>query len=277
MSSGFVKSVGRTLIQDFDVDPYWMPAVTGMIFVGPVIVFVFLLSRIPPPSVEDEQLRTKRTPMNSAERQAFFRRHAPGLCGLLLIYVLMTVVRSLRDDFAVEIWQEMGVSDTPSIFARSEFFVMLGVVATNGLAILIRDNRRALLTSLGLCMMGFLIVLAAVGGHLARVISPLHFMVLLGLGLYIPYVAFHTTVFERTIAAFRETGTIGYLMCLADAVGYLGYVGVMVYRNVAGEGANYLPLLLWTSVSIAVVSIAVSVLLFVYFGRTTPNDDAAAA
>jgi hypothetical protein len=274
VSSGFVKSVGRSLIQDYGVDPYWMPALTGLIFVIPVFAFVFMLSRIPPPSAEDEQLRTRRKPMNATDRRAFFRRHAFGLCGLLVIYVLLTVVRSLRDDFAVEIWQELGVSDTPSIFAQSEFLVMLGVVAVNGLAILVKNNRLALLSSLSLLSIGFLIVLSAVGGHFAGMLGPLPFMVLLGLGMYIPYVAFHTTVFERMIAAFRETGTIGYLMYLADAVGYLGYVGVMVFRNVAGEKASFLNLLLWTSVLVALLSIVLSILLSVYFTRTTPGDEA---
>ena len=275
VSSGFVKSVGRSLIQDFGVDPFWMPALVGLLFVAPAVFFVFLLSRIPPPSSDDEQMRTKREPMNAADRRAFFRRHAFGLCGLLSIYVLLTVVRSLRDDFAVEIWQELGVSDTPSIYARSEFFVMLGVIAVNGLAILVKNNRLALLSSIGLLSIGFLIVLGAVGGHFSGVLGPLPLMVLLGLGMYVPYVAFHTTVFERMVAAFRETGTIGYLMYLADAVGYLGYVGVMVFRNVAGETASFLNLLLVTSVLVSLVSIVLSIMLSFYFIRTTPIDEAA--
>ena len=53
-------------------------------------------------------------------------------------------------------------------------------------------------------------------------------MVLMGLGLYLPYVAIHTTVFERLIAMTRERGNLGFLMYLADAVGYLGYAVVMV-------------------------------------------------
>ncbi len=275
VSSGFVKSVGRSLIQVYGVDQYWMPFLTGLIFVVPLLVFVGLLSQIPRPSAEDESLRTARSPMNKHDRRAFFRRHAVGLTGLIVIYVLLTIVRSIRDDFAVEVWQEMGVDDEPDVFARSEFGVMIGVVVINGLAILIRNNRVAFLSTIGLLAVGFAIVLGSVIGQRSGSLSPMAFMVLLGLGMYIPYVAFHTTVFERMIAAFREIGTIGYLMYLADAVGYLGYVSVMIFRNVSSGQMNFLGLLTWTSWSVAVVSTSLTVLLGIYFYRRIPADPVA--
>ncbi len=275
VSSGFVKSVGRSLIQVYGVDQYWMPFLTGLIFVVPLLVFVGLLSQIPRPSAEDESLRTARSPMNKHDRRAFFRRHAVGLTGLIVIYVLLTIVRSIRDDFAVEVWQEMGVDDEPDVFARSEFGVMIGVVVINGLAILIRNNRVAFLSTIGLLAVGFAIVLGSVIGQRSGSLSPMAFLVLLGLGMYIPYVAFHTTVFERMIAAFREIGTIGYLMYLADAVGYLGYVSVMIFRNVSSGQMNFLGLLTWTSWSVAVVSTSLTVLLGIYFYRRIPADPVA--
>ncbi|WP_146520062.1 DUF5690 family protein [Stieleria varia] len=267
MASGFVKSVGRSLIQDHGVDTYWMPFLTGLIFVVPLLFFVWMLSQIPPPSAEDEDLRSKRAPMRKADRAAFFQRHAFGLVGLLLIYVLLTIVRSIRDDFAVEIWQGLGVNDQPDVFARSEFWVMLGVVVINGLTILIRNNRVAFLSSVGLLCVGFAIVLGSIYGQRAGWLSPMSFMVLLGFGMYIPYVAFHTTVFERMLAAFREIGTIGYLLYLADALGYLAYVGVMLFKNSASDNVNFLELMIWASVGISVFSTVVAGVLVVHFHR----------
>ncbi len=271
LASGFVKSVGRSLVQDHAVDAYWMPVLTGLLFVVPVVFFVWLLAQIPPPSDHDQQLRSKRMPMNQDARRSFFRRHAVGLIGLLSIYVLLTVVRSIRDDFAVEVWRDLGVEDEPSVFARSELWVMLGVVFINGLSILIRNNRVAFLTAIGLLCSGFVLVLGTVWGHQAGWLSPMTFMVLLGTGMYIPYVAFHTTVFERMLAVFRETGTIGYLMYLADALGYLGYVAVMVFRNTASGEVDFLNLMLWVSVSVALVSTVISLLLAVHYARLLPS------
>ena len=100
-----------------------------------------------------------------------------------------------------------------------------------GLAVCIRDNRRAFFTALGLAGLGTLLIAAALFGLSAGVLSPLAFMILNGLGLYLPYVVFHTTLFERLIALTRDRGNIGYLMYLVDAVGYLGFAAVMLAKN----------------------------------------------
>ena len=267
LASGFVKSVGQSLIQDYEVDQFWMPFFTGLIFVVPLVICVWLLSQIPPPTIEDELLRSARKPMNREARFSLFKRHRVGLIALLSIYIMLTVVRSIRDDFAVEIWQELGVSDEPEVFTRSEFWVMVCVILTNGLAFKIKNNQVAFISTLSLLCVGFIIVLGSVFGQQSGQLSPMMFMVLLGLGMYIPYVAFHTTLFERMLAAFRETGTIGYLMYLADAFGYLGYVAVMIFRNTASDEDGFLDLVNWVSVAISIVSTLIAVGLVVYYRR----------
>jgi hypothetical protein len=114
-------------------------------------------------------------------------------------------------------------------------------VILNGLSILIRDNRRAFFAALGLSFGGLAMVVAAVLGLRAG-LGGFPFMVLVGLGLYLPYVAMHTTLFERLIAMTRDPGTIGFLLYLADAVGYLGYIAVMLTRawgNPQGDFVRY--------------------------------------
>ena len=271
VSSGVVKSVGRSLIVNHDVNQYWMPFLTGLIFVLPLLVYVWMLSQIPPPSNSDEELRTKRQPMNAKQRLSFFRQHKFSLICLLAIYVLLTIIRSIRDDFAVEIWSALGVDGEPDVFARSEFWVMIGVVAITGSTIAIRNNGKALMMSIGLLAIGFLIVLGSIyGNHVGR-LSPMAFMVLLGLGMYIPYVAFHTTVFERMIACYRTPGTIGYLMYLADAMGYLGYVAIMVLRNSISEEVDFLGLLIWVCVVVSMIAMVATMAVAIHFGRTIPH------
>lgn len=270
MASGVVKSVGSSLIADYQVDPFWMPFTTGLIFIVPLAICVYLLAQIPPPSDDDELQRSKRKTMNREERGAFFRRHVVGMSGLLAIYVLLTIVRSIRDDFAVEIWGEMGVKGKPSVFATSESWVMAGVVFINGLTIVIKNNRTAFLSSIALLCVGFLIVVGSVVGYKLGALSPMPFMVLLGLGMYIPYVAFHTTVFERMIAAFREVGTIGYLLYLADALGYLTYIGVMISCNSTSDDFSFLNLMMDASVLVAFLSTIITVFLILHFYRQVP-------
>src|SRR5262249_23637004 len=61
-----------------------------------------------------------------------------------------------------------------------------------------------------------------------------------GLGLYLPYIAVHVTIFERLIAVTRDRGNVGFLMQLADAFGYLGYVGVLFAGGPLGKTENFL-------------------------------------
>ena len=56
-------------------------------------------------------------------------------------------------------------------------------------------------------------------------------MVLIGAGLYLPYVAVHTTVFERIIACTRDRANVGFMMYVADSVGYLGYAILILAKN----------------------------------------------
>jgi len=38
-------------------------------------------------------------------------------------------------------------------------------------------------------------------------------------------------LFDRLMASFRERGNAGFLMYLADSIGYLGSVAVLIWRN----------------------------------------------
>ena len=143
----------------------------------------------------------------------------------------------------------LGPGNLPAVFTQSELWVTLAVVSAKGTLVVVRDNRRAFLSGLGLCATGLGFALLALAGHRSGLLMPFAYMVLLGMGMYVPYVAVHTTLFERLIALTRERGNIGYLMYLADAVGCLGYVGVMMSRRAFPAQkdflAFFLPLAEW--------------------------------
>ncbi len=58
-SSGFVKSVGKLVMIQWGFSEYWMPLVTGLLFMVPLILFVFMLDLLPNPTAEDIRSRTK--------------------------------------------------------------------------------------------------------------------------------------------------------------------------------------------------------------------------
>ena len=259
-------------MKDIGVSETWMPAAAGALFTVPLLIGVWMLSRIPPPTRTDRQERAERAPMNADERWSLFRRLAPGLVMLVIMFVLLTVLRGLRDDFAPELWKALGVAEVPKAdFTRSELWVGLICFGFGACFAVLRDNRRAFFGSIGACIFGFLLLGGTLLAHKAGMLSPMAYMVLVGLGMYIPYVVVHTTVFERLLAVTREKGNLAFLMYLADSSGYLGYVAIVFGKGALAQRANFLDLFTtaaWISIGVSLVCLVGS---WVYFARRQPT------
>jgi hypothetical protein len=263
VADGVTKAVGSRLLAG-GVSEFWMPAASGSLFVVPLLFFAWMMARIPPPSAHDIAARSARTPMNRAERRQFFGRYGLGLTLLVAMFLLVTILRSIRSDFAPEIWKGLGVDAQAGHYAWTEILVAVGVLALNGSAVLIAGNRRAFFFAMSLAIVGPAMVLAAPLALRAG-LSPFAFVVLQGLGLYLPYIAVHTTIFERLIAMTRDRSNIGYLMYLADAFGYLGYVAVLIWRNVAPSTGDFFDFYQSLSVAVSTVCIVAMIPCWQYF------------
>ena len=267
LSSGAVKSVGKWLTLHFGVNEFWMPAATGALFLLPLLLFIYLLEQIPPPTPEDIRLRTERQPMSGAARKALFFRFAPGFILLIAFYTLLTAYRDLRDNFAVEIWSALGFGDTPSIFTISEIPIAVIVLATMGATMLIQDNRKALSVYLWLILAGA----ALIGG--STILLQQHllgggiWMVLVGLGLYIAYVPFNCILFDRMIAAFRYKANAGFLIYVADAFGYMGSVAILVWKDFGEPDISWLSFFKQTSYVLAFSGFLLIIAAVIYFAR----------
>ncbi len=275
ISSGVVKSVGRWLVQDYGVSEFEMPMLTGLLFLPATFLSVWVLRATPVPDRHDIRLRAERKVMTRADRRQFLSAYWPGLTLLVLVYVAITVIRTVRDDFGVEIWRDMGVDETPSVFARSETVVAIFVTAMNALAIWITHNLAAIRITIALMCASFGLTAAAAMLQPTGMVSPFVFMVACGVGLYVPYVAFHTTIFERLIAAARVPSNLGFLMYLADAIGYLGYAVVMLLRSSLEMTEQVLPFFLGGLLIVAGFSIVALLAALVYFHRvlvSVPSD-----
>ncbi len=268
LADGVTKSAGAYLLAA-GVTEFWMPFVAGVFFLLPLLGFVWMLTRIPPPTTADIAQRNARTPMTQAERRALFRKYATGLSLLIGVYLLLTILRSVRADFAPEIWSGLGFTGQPAVFTRSELWVMLGVVVANGLAVLIRNNRRAFFAAMATSLFGFILTGIALLGWRGGWLDGFTFMVLIGLGLYLPYVAVHTTVFERLLALTGERGNLGFLMYLADSFGYLGYVAVMLGRSVVKTDQSFLTFFVSIAGIVTLIAVALLAGSWIYFARQT--------
>jgi hypothetical protein len=239
LSSGVVKSVATLLLRD-GVPELWMPAATGLVFVPLLLVSLWYLDRLPPPDARDEAERTIRVPMDRADRAAFLRRHGLPIVLLVIGYVLLTAIRDLRDNFAVELWTAMGFGGVASVFSASE--VPVAVIALGGLAaiMLVRDNRHALLAMHGAIVVGALLLGLSTLAFQFGLLAPLPWMILTGAGLYLAYTPFNAMLFDRMIATIGTAGNAGFLIYIADSCGYAGSVGLLLYRSIAAPAMNWL-------------------------------------
>ncbi len=263
VSDGFTKSVGSSLLIN-GVSEAWMPFFAGAVFIIPTLLFVAMLSQVPPPTPEDTQQRSVRLPMFGKERWSFFIKFFPGLIGITIVYLFVTFLRSLRADFARELWRDLGFIQTPAMFTQSELLVSAGVILISGFTVYIQSHRKAFEFSLLSCAGGFMICLLAVAG-LQVGLDKFLFMVLVGLGVYIPYVGIHTTVFERLIAVTREKANIGFLMYVVDSVGYTGYAFLLLYRNLWPTPESMLHVFLNLCLLLGIGGSVISLLSYGYF------------
>lgn len=264
-SAGLCKSVGGYILRDWGTSEYWMPFVASSLFILPLLLFLWLLDKLPPPSAKDEMLRTRRQPMGFDERKKFLQSFAPGIILFVLAYVLLTVFREFRDNFSAEVWKTLGYGNSPEIFTTTEIPVSILVMAVMGSLMIIKNNMKALMVIHGIIMSGMILIGVSTYLFELGVISPVTWMISIGSGLYLGYVPFNSIFFDRLIAAFQYVSTVGFIMYVADSFGYLGSVGVLFFKEFGYAKLSWLKFFISTGYILSVagtVLIAGSMLYF---------------
>lgn len=230
-ASGFAQSAGKFVLLDWNVSEYWMPWITGLLFFPVLILFTWLLDKTPLPDQRDMYYRTERKPMSKKRRKDFIKNFFPGLFLLITAYVMLTIIRDYRSNFAADMWNELGYANNASVFTQSEIPASLVVLILMSLLILIRKNIRALLVNHTVIIAGFLLSIISTFLYIEDYISPFWWMTLSGVGLYMGYVPFNCMLFERLIASFRYISNAGFIIYVADSFGYLGSTGILFVKN----------------------------------------------
>ncbi len=268
VASGAVKTVGVYLM-DWGIPELWMPAAVGALFFPLMLLTVWMLSQLPPPSAEDIAARVKREPMTAAARRAFLKTFAPGLFFLTALYVLLTAYRDFRDNFAREIWIAIGYEEAPAIMTTSELPIAAGVLVTLALFMVIRSNRRALLTIHAVMLAGTVLIGLSTAAYQAGLLPPAPWMILVGLGMYIAYVPYGCVLFDRLIAAVGFVATAGFMIYVTDASGYLGSVALLLYKNFGQAELSWLEFFVGFSYATSILCTLCFAASMVYFARLT--------
>ena len=230
-SSGWVKSVGAWLMEQYQITEFWVPFFTGLVFALPLAIFVYGLEKVPPPSMEDEALRTKRIPMTAMDRKQLVKQYLPGIIAFTAIYLFATIFRDIKDNFSAEMWSEMGFGSKPAIFTQTETPVTIFILIIIAAVVIIKNSFKALMIAHVLILIGFIIAGVSTYFFTNGLLDPFWWMIWVSLGLYLVYIPFNSIYFDRLIAAFSMKGNAGFFIYLADSIGYVGSVSVMLVKE----------------------------------------------
>ncbi len=241
VASAAVKDTGRWLMSAWGVSETWMPAATGAIFLPLFGLSVYLLSSLPEPDAKDRAARKPREAMDKTARRAFLRRYAPGILLLLAFYFFLTAYRDFRDNFGMEIFQNLGYgADQSGLFSRADIPVAVASLAALALLNTLKNNRLALLLTYGFMMLGMVVLLGATIAISQQMISGLTWMIATGLGTYLAFAPINAVLFERLMAATGCAGTAVFGIQLADSLGYTGSVVTQIYKDLGTPKDTYL-------------------------------------
>ena len=266
-ASGFVKSVGALLMNNFGISEFWMPFYAGLVFCLPLLLFVYLMERIPQPDAEDIAFRSQRVAMTADDRKKFIRDFLGGIVACVIIYCFATIFRDIRDNFSAEMWKEMGFFNQPAIFSKTETPITLIVLVLIGSMVMIKNNFAALKTAHYFILIGFILAGACTLLFKSGQLSPIAWMTLVGLGLYMVYIPFNAIFFDRLISTFKYASNVGFLIYIADAFGYVGSIGVLVSKEIFKIQLNWVTFFSSSVMILSVIGVALTIYSLYYFSR----------
>jgi len=270
-AGGFTRSVAVYLRDQWNVSENWLGFATGLVFLLPLVLFIFLLERVPRPDQDDIEERTDRKPMDANERKKFWALFRSGILIIIVTYVFLTIMRDIRDNFMSNMWNELGYGNKPAIFTRTETITSIVVLLVMSLLVLVRNNYRAFRLVHFVIGAGFLLAGISSALYVAGVMNGAWWMQLTGMGLYMGYIPFNCIFFERMIASFRIAGNVGFLMYLVDAWGYFGSMSVMLTKEIFKIKMNWVSFYSTGVIGFSIIGIIALAFSLRYFANKQAN------
>jgi hypothetical protein len=267
IGSGFAKSIGKWLLETYNVSEFMMPFVADSLMYVPLAISIWFLAQIPKPSLQDLQERVERLPMSKESRWAFRKEFGLGLTLFIISYVLLTAYREFRDNFMPEILIELGYEKQSAIFTKTEIPIAVIVLLIMASMRWIRNNTLAFKIIQYLLMAGAAIVGIATLLFQLDYINPILWLILVGFGAYIAYSMSNSLYFERMLASFRYVGTVGFMITLADYYAYFGSLLVLFYKHFFQNKTTNVDFFIWVSYALSLSYFLMVFASFVYFSR----------
>lgn len=272
LGSGFAKSIGKWVMDFWGVSEFWMPFLACAIMFVPFAICATLMGQLPAPNAEDITSRTLRKPMLKGDRKAFVKDFVFSLSIFVVSYIVLTTFREFRDNFTPEIWKLLGYANNSAIFTQTETPIAIAVLLLMASMRWIKNNYQAFFMIEMLMLLGGILIGLSTFLYQAGMIGPVLWLTLLGLGVYVAYSMCNSLYFERMLASFQRTGTVGFLITLADYYAYLGSIAVLFYKNFFQKSINYLDFFIKLSYVVSVIYIILVILSIGYLHRKYTNN-----
>lgn len=240
VSSGTAKSIGLYVMNTLHVDEFWMPAAIGACALPLLATLGYCLHCLPAPTSEDIARKSERHTLNGKQRWALFRNYMPFLVILFMANLMLVVLRDIKEDFLVNIFDVKELGYSAWIFAQLDSVVTLIILGIFGLMVFVKSNIRVLQILLGLVVVGMAVMAVVSIGYEQLELSPLVWLFIQSLCLYIAFLSFQTIFFDRFIACFRIQGNVGFFIALIDFIGYTGTVIVLTVKEFFNPDINWL-------------------------------------
>lgn len=237
VSSGTAKSVGLYVMNHLHVSEFWMPALIGAVALPLLLLLGWALNRLPKPTQEDIAMKSERETLNGRQRRELFKSYMPFLSMLFVANIAIVVLRDIKEDFLVNIIDVSSYS--PWLFAQIDSIVTLIILGIFGLMVFVKDNLKALSVLFVLIMSGMVVMSVVSFGQEQFRLSPVAWLFIQSLCLYITYLTFQTIFFDRFIACFRIRGNVGFFIVTTDFLGYTGTVVVLVLKEFCNPNIDW--------------------------------------
>lgn len=240
VSSGVVKTFGSWILDVFEMGSFWMPYWTGMVFIIPLYFSLSILKKIPNPSAAEAAVKQERVPLNGVNRIKLLKELWAPLGAIVLFYALLTAIRDFRDSFISEIWLDLGNENPLLNFSTTElliaFFVLIIIASLNWFS----DHLAVM--NMYFLMFTISMILTILSTYLFQIgmLHPYWWIVISGFGIFLCYVPFNGLFFDRFIAFAKLSANAGFFIYLADAMGYLSSIGVLLIKGSMRESISWL-------------------------------------
>ncbi|EAX99623.1 hypothetical protein TVAG_215230 [Trichomonas vaginalis G3] len=262
ISSAIIKTIAKEFIS-MGYSDFWVPAIVGAIFYPILCLFTFFIELVPPPDEEDIKSRTERVAMTHEDRVNFIKSFWPGLTAMIIFYMLICGLRDFRDNFMRELFTAMGETES-FVFTKSELIVAVIIIIPVILLMFVKNHLMGFFLYHVVIAIGFGLLLFATVLYEDKLISGVTWMIVVGAAIYIGFVPYSSIIFDRQIAAFKVKANSGFLVYIADSLGYATAIIFMLLKEF-GTKANWLGFFKICSYFVSIAGIALQMVSLVYY------------